>query len=177
MVCYACRRRAVEQCPRCGRQYCNAHGRDLCRECASPLSALPAHLTYRAVLLSSLLLAVVGVAYLQVWPEAPAAASRPFLMSVQEDGPGADAPRPLTIAPGLFPSPAATPAATPTPSPTAAPTPTPAPAPLTYTIVAGDTLIGIAVRFGTTSDAIMAANGMTNPNALLRLGQELVIPR
>lgn len=42
----------------------------------------------------------------------------------------------------------------------------------TYTVVAGDTLSGIAARFGTTVAALVAANGIANPN-LIRVGQVL----
>ena len=44
-----------------------------------------------------------------------------------------------------------------------------------YTVVAGDTLHKIAQYFGTTVDAIMIANNLTNPN-LIYPGQVLVIP-
>ncbi|CAB4549064.1 MAG: LysM peptidoglycan-binding domain-containing protein [Actinobacteria bacterium] len=66
-------------------------------------------------------------------------------------------------------------------SPTPAPaTPAPAPAPAapaaatTYTVVARDTLSGIASRFGTTTRNLMSLNGITNAN-LLRIGQVLTI--
>jgi LysM repeat protein len=39
----------------------------------------------------------------------------------------------------------------------------------------GDTLTGIAARYGVTVEAIMQANALTNPN-LIRLGQRLWIP-
>lgn len=45
----------------------------------------------------------------------------------------------------------------------------------TYTVVAGDTLHKIAQQFGTTVDAIMIANDLTNPN-LIYPGQVLNIP-
>jgi LysM repeat protein len=41
-----------------------------------------------------------------------------------------------------------------------------------YTVVAGDTLSGIASRFGTTSRNLIALNGITNAN-FLRIGQVL----
>jgi lysozyme len=44
----------------------------------------------------------------------------------------------------------------------------------TYTVKPGDTLSGIAIRFGTTVAALAAANNITNPNAL-QIGQVLVI--
>ena len=69
-------------------------------------------------------------------------------------------------------------AATPAPAP-AAPAPTPAaPAatatPTTYTVVARDTLSGLASRFGTTTRNLMSLNGITNANSL-RVGQVLTI--
>lgn len=45
----------------------------------------------------------------------------------------------------------------------------------TYTIVYGDTLSGIAARFGVSIDALVAANGIANPN-LIYAGDTIVIP-
>ena len=45
-----------------------------------------------------------------------------------------------------------------------------------YTVKAGDTLYGIAVRYNTTVAKIAAANNITNVN-LIRVGQVLTIPR
>lgn len=44
-----------------------------------------------------------------------------------------------------------------------------------YTVKSGDTLIAIARRFGVTTDAIVQANKLTDPNHLT-LGQRLTIP-
>ena len=44
----------------------------------------------------------------------------------------------------------------------------------THTVVAGDSLWGLARKYGTTIEAIQAANGLTNTN--IRTGQQLVIP-
>jgi nucleoid-associated protein YgaU len=91
------------------------------------------------------------------------------------------------------------PAATPTPRPTPRPTPTPVPSPVapslapsaaasgdvnaataspavrTYTVQSGDTLYGIAIEFGTSVEAIQAANGMGS-STHLNIGQVLTIP-
>lgn len=45
----------------------------------------------------------------------------------------------------------------------------------TYTVRAGDTLSGIAARFGVTLASLISANHITNPN-LIYVGQVLTIP-
>jgi N-acetylmuramoyl-L-alanine amidase len=45
----------------------------------------------------------------------------------------------------------------------------------THTVASGETLSGIAVRYGVRSSAIAAANSITNPNSI-RAGQRLTIP-
>jgi LysM repeat protein len=72
------------------------------------------------------------------------------------------------------PSPRPTPTVTPEPTPTLTPSPSPTPELRTYRVVAGDTLIGIAGRYGTTVKAIMDLNGLTSTS--LRIGQVLKIP-
>ncbi|HWQ14933.1 MAG TPA: LysM peptidoglycan-binding domain-containing protein [Roseiflexaceae bacterium] len=52
--------------------------------------------------------------------------------------------------------------------------PTPTPSGL-YVVQPGDTLSQLAEAFGTTVDEIMAANGLTDPNAI-QAGQTLIIP-
>lgn len=70
----------------------------------------------------------------------------------------------------------------PTPSPSVTPIITstqepllPTPTPFTYSIQKGDTLFGLALRFDTTVDEIVAANPDTN-TAILSVGTELIIP-
>lgn len=72
---------------------------------------------------------------------------------------------------------------TPTPTPTpfeplmATPAPTPASSAgiVTYVVQRGDNLFRIAMRYGTTVEAIASANGIANP-ALIYVGQTLLIP-
>lgn len=71
------------------------------------------------------------------------------------------------------PRPTATPAPY-TPAPTATPTVTPTP--LIYTLKSGDTLLGLAIEFDTTLEAIQDINGITDPRSLL-VGQQIIIPR
>ncbi len=69
--------------------------------------------------------------------------------------------------------------ATPTPAPyTPAPTDTPTvtPTPIFYEVQAGDTLLGIAHRYGISLAALQEANGIIDPRSL-QVGQRLVIPR
>ena len=53
--------------------------------------------------------------------------------------------------------------------------PTPPPAQTTYVVQQGDTLAAIAQQFGTTVEALQAANGIEDPNEII-IGQVLVIP-
>lgn len=55
------------------------------------------------------------------------------------------------------------------------PTPTPTPAPIAYTVVSGDTLLGIAGNFGLSLDQLLAANNWTTPPPLMP-NMVLVIP-
>jgi LysM repeat protein len=66
--------------------------------------------------------------------------------------------------------------ATPPPATTTPPSPTsPPPSGATYVVQPGDTLYGIAIKFGVSMDVIITANNLTNPD-LLFVGQQLVIP-
>jgi putative chitinase len=65
-----------------------------------------------------------------------------------------------------------------TPAPTSAPTVTPAPpvsGATTHIVQPGENMFRIALRYGTTVDAIAQANGIANPQ-LVYVGQQLTIP-
>jgi LysM repeat protein len=82
-----------------------------------------------------------------------------------------------------MPTPSPSPSASPIPTPTAVPetpAPTPTPTPVvtpqqTYTVAQGDTLAEIAQRFGTSVNALQAANGIEDPDEIV-VGQVLVLP-
>ncbi|MFN8483462.1 MAG: LysM peptidoglycan-binding domain-containing protein [Anaerolineae bacterium] len=77
----------------------------------------------------------------------------------------------------------ATPSPEPTGGPGPEPSPTTAPPPggggtgptCTYVVRPGDTVSSIALRFGTTVNAIVSANGLADPDHI-KVGQTLVIP-
>lgn len=81
----------------------------------------------------------------------------------------------ITLTPYSSPTPSATPEeleldlVTPTLSPSATPTP------MLYTIVEGDTMLGIALRLGISLEELQTANPEVNPR-LLVVGTSLVIP-
>jgi LysM repeat protein len=91
-------------------------------------------------------------------------------------------PAPVVAAAGATLPPGGDPPAEPTqpPAPTltlppAGETAAAGPTPTLYIVRAGDTLGSIAQSYDVTVDAIMAANGMTDPNVLF-VGQTLLIP-
>ncbi len=74
-----------------------------------------------------------------------------------------------------FKSVIATPTPAPTPTPTPAPRPTPSPTVSVYTVQAGDTLSGIAERFGVTVEDLVRVNRILDRDSL-QVGQEVTIP-
>ncbi|UCD97905.1 MAG: LysM peptidoglycan-binding domain-containing protein [Chloroflexota bacterium] len=91
----------------------------------------------------------------------------------------------ITITPGMTATAKLTPYLSPTASQisltkvptivTATDLPTTTPTPITYTIVAGDTLLAIALRYGISLEELQAANPEVDPR-LLSVGTLLVIP-
>jgi len=88
--------------------------------------------------------------------------------------PPTQAPLTPTASPTTGPSPTATPVEAATETPTEAPTATPASL-VVHVVLPGETLSSIARQYGVTYQAILEANGMTDPS-LLKVGQELIIP-
>lgn len=78
-----------------------------------------------------------------------------------------------TPTPSITPLPSAT--ATPLGAPTSTPTPSLTPTPFLYTIKKDDTFGGLALRYGSSIEAIKTANPDINPNYLV-IGQQIVIP-
>ncbi len=70
----------------------------------------------------------------------------------------------------------ATPTLAPEPTATEEPSPVAPTTPSVHVVQAGETLSGIARTYGTTVDAIVEANDLGSADALIREGQELVIP-
>ncbi len=181
MQCFRCDQDAVQECPRCGALYCDAHGDALCERCADPVLAVPSYRVFRGSLLALLVGSVVAV-WLLVLPPAGADQDRPPASLAGIVQSGTPTPRatgsatasatPSATATGATATPTATrtPAATPTAPPTAAPTPQ------TYTVKPGDTLTGIAQQYGVDQGAIARANNITDP-ATIQVGQVLTIPR
>lgn len=89
----------------------------------------------------------------------------------------ASSPAPSPVAsPSSAPSATLRPTATPSPSRSLAPSPAASPSPsATYRVKFGDTLSGIAARFGTTVKVLAELNGIADPS-LIRVGQVLVLP-
>ena len=81
-------------------------------------------------------------------------------------GPGPDA--------STTPGPSA--AASVGPSASTEPTPTPAPTQQVYIVESGDTLSGIATRFGITLEALRAANPQITDVDQINIGDEIIIP-
>ncbi len=76
-------------------------------------------------------------------------------------------PSPTDIAPLTTP--------TPTPKPIHTGTPTITPTPFVYVVEEGRTLLGIAIQFDTTTEAIMELNDLAEEGSI-QIGQELIIP-
>ena len=93
---------------------------------------------------------------------------------------GASPQTPQTPQATASPLPQPGPVSSPPPLPSPSPSPTPAltapPQQRVHVVEGGDTLNRIAQRYGVTIEGIMQANGFTDRNRILRIGERLVIP-
>ncbi len=96
----------------------------------------------------------------------PSTTPRPTFTEVKGSPLTPFAPPTATVRVNATPSPLARPAFTPTPLSTAPP--------VKYIVKAGDTLLGIALKYGISVDALREANGLTG--SMIHAGDELVIP-
>jgi LysM repeat protein len=199
MTCYACDNEPTQQCPRCGRPYCDEHGEDFCGVCLEPASGVPSFNLYRGSLLALIVGAVLAL-WLIIQPTGGESSSGPRVVVLT----ATSAAGAVRATPGVNTTAAAgnaTPAAVTSPvgtsfagAPTArAGTPstsgtatgsTPAASPGTYVVVSGDNLTLIC------DSKIRKPAGMTNPdcvdqikslNALssdsISVGQSLKVPQ
>lgn len=168
--CHYCENPALHQCPTCGRLYCDEHGEDTCLRCLAPESAMPGAWTYRGSLLALAAGAAVTVYLLVSPPEARQSAAAPRPTATGTASPTRPAVTTTAIAGSPTPAPGGTVLTTATP-----PLGSPTPATRTYTVQPGDVLSGIASRFTTTVDAILAVNPGLQPDRLSP-GQVIILP-
>lgn len=175
MTCFACENAPTQQCPRCGRPYCDEHGEDVCDSCLEPASGLPSFTLFRGSLLALLIGTILAV-WLLIQPpggesNAPQTGTiiTPTPEAAVETTPGLEA----TLVPGGSPVAGETPAAETTPAPSSDGT---------YTVEAGDTLSSICAEVAPSLDAdecvdqIVTANGLADASTI-SVGQELVVPQ
>ena len=184
MSCYACDQTAINACKRCAKPYCGDHGNAVyCGDCLKPASALPSFNLYRGALLALLVGTMVAIVLL-VRPPGETKGESPVI--VGKTSPTATASNrtaEATIA-------AETPQVTATPSSpagtaTSAATTTPTESAFTeYTVQSGDNLYSIATQYAPAGTdvtsyvrAIIAQNGLSGTDAILNVGQKLLLPK
>lgn len=180
LTCFACEQEPTQQCPRCGRPYCDDHGEDVCDACLQPASGLPSFTLYRG----SLLALLVGTA-IAVW------------LLVQPPGGEGNAPQAGTVVftptsqvrvdttplPGTTQTANGTPGAGTTRTPGSTTTPGTSVGSGSYTVVAGDTLSSICSRVKPASlsvndcvDQVVTLNNLKDSGSITP-GQTLKIPQ
>jgi hypothetical protein len=181
MTCFACEQEPTQQCPRCGRPYCDEHGEEVCDACLEPASGLPSFTLYRGSLLALLIGTALAVwLILQPPGETANSAVAPLVIT----------PTPPAVIETTATLPAGAPTATtpivqetPLPSPTqgAAPAQTPPPgSTVEHTVASGDTLFGICSQLSSLEPSECAQRvvelNSIDPNAL-NIGDTLMIPQ
>lgn len=194
LTCFACEQEPTQQCPRCGRPYCNDHGEDVCDVCLQPSSGLPSFTLYRGSLLALLIGTALAVWLLVQPPGSKSSAPGPLVLSPTPLAARQTTPSPQTTQAAATQPAGATPQATQSagasPPPGATPTPRPTGTPASgsggtgrYTVASGDTLSSICERVKPASmtvpecvDRVVALNSLSDPNDI-SVGQELIVPR
>lgn len=198
--CFACDKEPTQQCPRCGRPYCDDHGEELCDACLEPASGVPSFTLYRGSLLALLFGTLLAV-WLLIKPPETSDALRPEVVPTQtavvqanttpppnttvvtNGSPVATRPATTTTAgAGTTPTgPTATRPAT-TTTPAAGTTPG-AGGSTNYTVVSGDTLGAICEKVKpasmTNADCvtqIVSLNGFSSDSATINVGQVIKVP-
>jgi LysM repeat protein len=194
MTCYACDNEPTQQCPRCGRPYCDEHGEDFCGVCLEPASGVPSFNLYRGSLLALIVGAVLAL-WLIIQPTGSESSSSPKVVVLTATS-AAGAVRPAPAVSTTPASPNATPAATTSAVgtsfagvPTArAGTPgagATSAAPGSYVVVSGDTLTSICdskirksagMANADCVDQIKSLNGLSSTDSI-SVGQTLKVPQ
>jgi hypothetical protein len=176
MTCFACENPPTQQCPRCGRPYCDEHGEDVCDSCLQPASGLPSFTLFRGSLLA-LLIGVVLAAWLLIQPpggESNAPQTGTILTPTPE----------VETTPSVEPTLVlgGSPVADETPGDSGDSTPTSPGGDGTYTVESGDSLLSICADVAPDLDPddcvdqIVAANDLADASQIT-VGQELIVPQ
>jgi LysM repeat protein len=193
ITCFACENEPTQQCPRCGRPYCDDHGDELCAVCLQPASGIPSFTLYRGSLLALLIGSALAI-WLLVRPPGSEGetAIRPIVINATATAAGAigEPPGGATQAPastqpaGTTATPGTAGPATatrPTGTATTNATPTTAAGGGSYTVVSGDTLSGICsarrpnLNNSECVNQIVSRNGLSSPNDIA-VGDVLQLP-
>lgn len=198
LTCFACEREPTQQCPRCGRPYCDEHGEELCDVCLQPVTGLPSFTLYRGSILALFLGGIIAVWLLVQPPNSNAnTALRPVVLTPtpsiaananQTPQPNSTAgtnPTATNQTPTANQTPGVTttaPAGTATvrPATTGTPAAGTTPSAGTYTVVSGDTLSGICSAQRPNLPNTDCVASLRSLNSLtgdaLSLGQQLRLP-
>ena len=161
--CHYCDRPAIEECPTCGRLYCQEHGEDVCLRCMSPEAATPSAMAFRGSLVA-LVVASLAAIFLIVRPpesKSTSAQVRTISTPTQQSNPTAT-PTPPGSGPTRTATAAGTARATGSPNATASPSATAK----TYTVQANDTISSIAKAHGTDTETLLGLNPGVKPETL-----------
>ena len=125
--------------------------------------------TYTLILAAVLLILVIALFFALNWALGGSSTPAPAPTPATTAAPTLQPPAQSSPPPAVLP--------TPSPSPDAAPSgPGSPPSGRIHTVEGGDTLNKISQRYSVTVEAIMQANGFTDRNRILRIGERLVIP-